>query len=117
MNTANKLAKKQTIREIEQGWQSFETKLNTISNALGQIPFVTVSFGLDTTYWGREITKAALNFRLKGLGENHVTAIFPKTIFLHRAEVNGNIDSPNYDLKELAIECSTKRLYPKKIGA
>lgn len=117
MNIANKLAKKQTIREIEQGWQSFETKLNTISNALGQIPFVTVSFGLDTTYWGREITKAALNFRLKGLGENHVTAIFPKTIFLHRAEVNGNIDSPNYDLKELAIECSTKRLYPDWLSA
>lgn len=109
---ADKLAEAQTLREIEQGWQSFETKLNTISNALGQIPFVTVSFGLGTKKWEREVTKAALNFRIKGLGENHVTAVFPKMIFLHRNEINGLPDSPNYDLKQLGIKCSTTRLYP-----
>lgn len=109
---AEKLAEKQTIREIEQGWQSFETKLNTISNALGQIPFVTVSFGLDTNKWAQKITEAALKFRLKGLGENKVTAVFPKMIFLHRAEINGEPGTPNYYLKQLAVKCSTERLYP-----
>lgn len=32
---SEKLAKKQVIREIEQGYQAFETKLNTVSNSLG----------------------------------------------------------------------------------
>ena len=32
------MAYKMTVREIEQGIQGFETKLNTVSNSLGQIP-------------------------------------------------------------------------------
>lgn len=32
---AKQLAENQTIREIEQGYQAFETKLNTVSNSLG----------------------------------------------------------------------------------
>lgn len=109
---AQSLAEKQTLREIQQGWQSFETKLNTISNALGQIPFVTVSFGLATDKYAQKITEAALNFRIRGLGESKVTAVFPKMVFLHREEINGKRGTPNYFLKELAIKCSTTRLYP-----
>lgn len=109
---AGKRAHSLTMREIEQGWQGFETQLNTVSNALGQIPFVTVSFGLDTSFWGRKITETALKFRIKGLGTNHVTSVFPKMIFLHRKEINGDKTSPNYDLKKLAVKCSTTRLYP-----
>lgn len=109
---AKKLAEKQTIREIQQGWQSFETKLNTISNALGQIPFVTVSFGLGTSKYAQKITEEALRFRIRGLGENRVTAVFPKMVFLHKEEINGKPGTPNYHLKSLAIKCSTTRLYP-----
>lgn len=109
---AKNLAEKQTMREIEQGWQSFETKLNTISNALGQIPFVTVSFGLATDKYAQKVTEAALNFRIRGLGESRVTAVFPKMVFLHREEINGKRGTPNYHLKELAVKCSTTRLYP-----
>lgn len=109
---AKKLAKNQTLREIEQGVQAFETKLNTVSNSLGQTPFVTVSFALNTSEWGREISKAILNMRIKGLGTNKVTAVFPKLIFLHRKEINGEIGTCNHDLKQLAIQCCRKRLYP-----
>lgn len=101
-----------TVRELEQGFQGFETKLNTISNSLGQIPFVTITFGLDTTQWGREISKAILNVRIKGIGENKSTAVFPKLSFLHRKEINGSPESPNYDIKQLGIQCSRLRLYP-----
>lgn len=34
-NKSKQLAENQTIREIEQGYQAFETKLNTVSNSLG----------------------------------------------------------------------------------
>lgn len=112
MKTLEQAAYDMTVRELEQGFQGFETKLNTISNSLGQIPFVTITFGLDTTQWGREISKAILNVRIKGIGENKSTAVFPKLSFLHRKDVNGDPDSPNYDIKQLGIECSRKRLYP-----
>lgn len=112
METLEQTAYDMTVRELEQGFQGFETKLNTISNSLGQIPFVTITFGLDTTQWGREISKAILNVRIKGIGENKSTAVFPKLSFLHRKEINGDPDSPNYDIKQLGIECSRKRLYP-----
>ena len=109
---AGKLANSTTIREIEQGVQAFETKLNTVSNSLGQTPFVTISFGLDTSKWGQQISKVILETRLKGLGKTNVTAIFPKLIFLHREEINGNENSPNYFLKKLGVKCSAIHLYP-----
>lgn len=110
--TLEQTAYDMTVRELEQGFQGFETKLNTISNSLGQIPFVTITFGLDTTQWGREISKAILNVRIKGIGENKSTAVFPKLSFLHRKEINGSPESPNYDIKQLGIQCSRLRLYP-----
>ena len=106
------MAYKMTIREIEQGIQGFETKLNTVSNSLGQVPFVTVTFGLDTSTWGREIAKNLIKVREKGMGQKKTTAVFPKLVFLHRAEVNGNPGSPNFDIKQEAIQCSRTRLYP-----
>lgn len=112
METLEQTAYEMTVRELEQGFQGFETKLNTISNSLGQIPFVTITFGLDTTQWGREISKAILNVRIKGIGENKSTAVFPKLSFLHRKEINGSPESPNYDIKQLGIQCSRLRLYP-----
>ncbi|UYE92586.1 ribonucleotide reductase of class III (anaerobic), large subunit [Efunavirus H1] len=112
METLEQTAYDMTVRELEQGFQGFETKLNTISNSLGQIPFVTITFGLDITQWGREISKAILNVRIKGIGENKSTAVFPKLSFLHRKEINGSPESPNYDIKQLGIQCSRLRLYP-----
>ena len=109
---AEKLAHSTTLREIEQGVQAFETKLNTVSNSLGQTPFVTISFGLATSKWGQQISKVILETRIKGLGKTNVTAIFPKLIFLHREEINGNEHSPNYFLKQLGIKCSSIHLYP-----
>lgn len=101
-----------TIKDIEQGYESIEYMLNTTNNALGQTPFVTLTFGLDTTVWGREIAKAILKVRYSGLGTSKTTAIFPKLVFLHREEVNGVENSPNYDIKQQAIECTMRRIYP-----
>lgn len=111
-NKAGKMAEEMTIREIEQGYQGFETKLNTVSNSLGQIPFVTITFGLDTNKWARIISSIILKIRKEGMGKNRMTAIFPKLVFIYRKEVNGKKDSPNYDLYKQAIECSRIRLYP-----
>lgn len=106
------MAHEQTIREIEQGYQGFETKLNTISNSLAQVPFVTISFGIDTSYWAKKIASIILKTREAGMGEDKQTAIFPKLVFIHRKEINGEPGTDNYDLYQEAIECSKTRLYP-----
>ena len=106
---AERLAHDTTVREMEQGYQGFETKLNTVSSALGQIPFVTISFGLGTGDWERMVTETVLRTRMEGLGKKGTTAVFPKLVFLHRKDI---ADGINRDLKALAIECSRKRLYP-----
>lgn len=90
----------------------FDHRLNTINNSNGQTSFTTITFGLDTTKWGRLVSKAILEARKKGIGKNKISAIFPKLVFLHRNDINGLPDSPNYDIKMLAVECSMLRMYP-----
>lgn len=110
---ASKLAKADTMYDIRQGYQGFEHKLNTVSNALGQTPFVTITFGHDNDKWSREISRAILEERKKGMGKDCVTAIFPKLVFLYSYENHSVVsDTNNHDLFDLAIECSRTRLYP-----
>ncbi len=109
---ARKLAEDRIDRENLKGIIGLETKLNTISNSLGQVPFVTMTFGLDTSYWGRKITSTLLSVRREGMGGNKMTAIFPKLVFIHRNDVNGLPGTENFDLYKEAIECSRTRLYP-----
>ena len=90
----------------------FDHRLNTINNSNGQTSFTTITFGLDTSYEGRLVSKAILEARMGGIGKNKISAIFPKLVFLHRNDINGKEGSPNYDIKQLAIECSMKRMYP-----
>lgn len=107
-----KLAKNRTMREIEKGYIGFETKINTISNSLGQTPFTTITFGMDTDYWAREITKIILKVRHEGIDKDGTTVVFPKLVFLSRKEVNRTEGSPNYELYLQAIETSKRRMYP-----
>ncbi|PHL05657.1 anaerobic ribonucleoside-triphosphate reductase, partial [Enterococcus faecium] len=37
---------------------------------------------------------------------------FPKLIFTIKRGVNAQPTDPNYDIKQLALECATKRMYP-----
>ncbi len=78
----------------------------------GQTPFTSLGFGLGTNWFEREIQKAILKIRIQGLGSEHRTAIFPKLIFTLKKGLNLEEDSPNYDIKQLALECATKRMYP-----
>ena len=53
-----------------------------------------------------------MNIRIKGLGSEHRTAIFPKLIFTLKRGLNLEEGTPNYDIKQLALGCATKRMYP-----
>lgn len=105
-------AKEKTQKDIYDAMQALEYEINTLYSSQGQTPFTTVNFGLGTSWIEREIQRAILKIRIKGLGQEHRTAIFPKLIFTVKRGLNLAPNDPNYDIKQLALECSTKRMYP-----
>ncbi len=104
----------QTLIEKEcfDAFQSLEYKVNTLHTANGQTPFVTFGFGLGTSWQERLIQKSILRNRIRGLGKNHKTPVFPKLVFTIKKGVNQATQDPNYDIKKLALECASKRMYP-----
>ena len=105
-------ARAKTKKDIYDAMQALEYEINTLYSSQGQTPFTTINFGLGTSWISREIQKAILKIRIKGLGKEHRTAIFPKLIFTLKRGLNLQPGDPNYDIKQLALECSTKRMYP-----
>ncbi|MEJ7463725.1 anaerobic ribonucleoside-triphosphate reductase [Sulfitobacter donghicola] len=102
----------QVTKDINDAIESLEYEINTLYTSNGQTPFVTLGFGLGTDTLNRKIQQAILKTRIKGLGKDRVTAIFPKLVFSIKDGINLKKEDPNYDIKQLALECSTKRMYP-----
>ncbi len=86
--------------------------MNTLHTANGQTPFVTFGFGLGTSWAARLVQTSILRNRLAGLGKNRKTAVFPKLVFAIREGVNRRPGDVNYDIKQLALACASKRMYP-----
>ncbi|MDE1515466.1 MULTISPECIES: anaerobic ribonucleoside-triphosphate reductase [Vibrio] len=105
-------AKSRTEKECYDAFQSLEYEVNTLHTANGQTPFVTFGFGLGTSWESRLIQQSILKNRIAGLGKNRKTAVFPKLVFAIQDGLNHKADDPNYDIKQLALECASKRMYP-----
>lgn len=109
---ADAYARARTEKECYDAFQSLEYEINTLHSANGQTPFTTFGFGLGTSWASRLIQQSILKNRIAGLGKNHKTAIFPKLVFAIRDGVNHKKGDCNYDIKQLALECASKRMYP-----
>lgn len=107
-----KKARKMTEKNCYDAFQSLEYEINTIRTSNGQTPFVTLGFGLGTSWEERLIQKSILKNRINGLGKNKKTPVFPKLVFTIRDGVNHKKGDANYDIKQLALECASKRMYP-----
>ncbi|MBY5944263.1 anaerobic ribonucleoside-triphosphate reductase [Photobacterium rosenbergii] len=105
-------AKARTEKECYDAFQSLEYEVNTLHTANGQTPFVTFGFGLGTSWESRMIQSSILKNRIAGLGKNRKTAVFPKLVFAIRDGLNHKQGDANYDIKQLALECASKRMYP-----
>lgn len=53
---------------------------------------------------------------MAGIGKHHRIPIFPISIFMHKEGCNAKEGDPNYDLKQLALESMSKRLYPNFVN-
>lgn len=109
---AEQYARQRTEKECYDAFQSLEYEVNTLHTANGQTPFVTFGFGLGTDWAARLIQQSILRNRLAGLGKKRKTAVFPKLVFSIREGVNRRAGDVNYDIKQLALECASKRMYP-----
>ena len=105
-------AKNLIEKECFDAFQSLEYEVNTLHTSNGQTPFVTFGFGLGTSWQERLIQQSILRNRIRGLGKNHKTPVFPKLVFTIKKGVNQHSADPNYDIKQLALECASKRMYP-----
>ena len=106
VDAPERIAEEMTYADIVQGLESIEHSLHMVNNT-----FITFTFGLDTTKFGKLITKALLQVRRAGLGTTGVPAVFPKLVFLYTDKLHGE-GNENEDLFKDAIHTSAKCMYP-----
>lgn len=107
-------ALRKTSKDIYDAMQAFEYQVNTLTTAAAQTPFTSVSLGLGTSWCEREIQKAIFQVREKGMSGD--TAIFPKLLYFIDEGVNHAAGDPNYDIKQLAMRCARRRIYPDMVS-
>ena len=101
-----------TERTTFQAMEAFIHNLNTMHSRAGaQVPFSSLNFGTDVSSEGRMVTRNYLLALNEGLGKKE-TPIFPISIFKVKEGINYNPEDPNYDLFKLAMEVSSRRLFP-----
>ncbi|MEG0494969.1 MAG: anaerobic ribonucleoside triphosphate reductase [Eubacterium sp.] len=109
---AFEMALNDTDKATYQAMEAFIHNLNTMNSRAGaQVPFSSINYGTDTSAEARLVIKNLLRATEDGLG-NGETPIFPVQIFKVKEGVNYNKTDPNYDLFQLAIRVSAKRLFP-----
>lgn len=110
---AYKYAMEMLEKEGSQSAQGLYHNLNTLESRQGsQVPFTSINLGRDTTPEGRMVTRWMLEASIDGIGKFHLTSIFPISIFQYKVGCNANKEDANYDLKQLALESMSKRIYP-----
>lgn len=109
---AVRAATEATDQATFQAMEAFIHNLNTMNSRAGaQVPFSSVNYGTDTSPEARMVIKNLLLATKSGLG-NGETPIFPVQIFKVKEGVNYEPGDPNYDLFQMAMETSAKRLFP-----
>lgn len=110
---AEEVAWKDLEKEMEQGFQGWEYKFNSVSSSRGDYPFITVTAGTGRSRFAKLVTITMLKVRMNGQGkEGHKKPVlFPKIVFLY----DENLHGPGKELEdvfEAGIECSRKTMYP-----
>lgn len=111
-------AKKDLQKEIQDGVQTFQYQLNSMTNTNGQSPFLSVFMYIGETKEYKEelamIIQEMLLQRIEGLKNEvgvYITPAFPKLLYVLE-EDNIHENSKYWYLTELAAMCTAKRLVP-----
>ena len=100
-------------RDMEQGFQGWEYKFNSVSSSRGDYPFITMTAGTGKSRFAKMATITMLDVRRKGQGKDghKKPVLFPKLVFLY----DENLHGPGKELEdvfEAGIRCSSKTMYP-----
>ena len=111
--TVQKVAWADLEKEMEQGFQGWEYKFNSVSSSRGDYPFITVTAGTVTSEYGKLATIKMLEVRKNGQGkaEHKKPVLCPKIVFLYDENLHGP-GKPLEDVFEAGIDCSAKTMYP-----
>lgn len=110
---ADEYAMKKVYRDMEQGFQAWEYRFNTVSSSRGDYPFTSISFGIGTSKFETMASEVALKVRANGQGKDGFKkpVLFPKLTFLYDESLHGKGREFEWLFDE-AIECSSKAMYP-----
>ncbi len=117
-----KYAMQDTKKEVEDGVQTFNYQVNSMTNTNGQAPFLSVCMYLGETEEYKEelamIIEEFLNQRILGFKNEkgiYVTPAFPKLLYVLEKD-NMQENGKYWYLTELAAKCTAKRLVPDYIS-
>ena len=117
-----KYAKQDTKKEIEDGVQTFNYQVNSMTNTNGQAPFLSVFMYLGETDEYKDelamIIEEFLKQRILGFKNEkgvYITPAFPKLLYVLE-EDNVREGSKYWYLTKLAAECTAKRMVPDYIS-
>ena len=117
-----KFAKEDTRKEVEDGVQTFNYQVNSMTNTNGQAPFLSVCMYLGETDEYKEELALIIEefFKQRILGFKnakgvYITQAFPKLLYILE-EDNIHEDSKYWYLTKLAAECTAKRMVPDYIS-
>ena len=117
-----KFAEQDTRKEVEDGVQTFNYQVNSMTNTNGQAPFLSVNMYLGETEEYKDelamIIEEFLKQRIQGFKNEkgiYITPAFPKLLYVLE-EDNINKDSKYWYLTELAAKCTAKRMVPDYIS-
>ena len=120
--TAYNYAVKQVKKEVEDGVQTFNYQVNSMSSTNGQAPFLSVCMYLgETDEYKDELAMIIEEFliqRILGMKNPqgvYITVAFPKLLYVLEKD-NIEENSKYWYLTQLAAKCSAKRLVPDYIS-
>ena len=117
-----KFAMQDTKKEVEDGVQTFNYQVNSMTNTNGQAPFLSVCMYLGETDEYKDelamIIEEFLKQRILGFKNEkgvYITPAFPKLLYVLE-EDNIHENSKYWYLTKLAAECTAKRMVPDYIS-
>lgn len=118
-DTIARVTARDVERELEQGFQSLELKLNTVPCSRGDFAFTTITFGQwdpakfseEERHWLMKISSIMLQVRRNGHGKDGKPVVFPKLVYLYD-EKQIAADKPSAELLDEAVKTSAQCMYP-----
>ena len=118
-DTVERVASRDVVRELEQGFQSLELKLNTVPCSRGDFAFTTITFGQwnpelfteEEREWLMTISRIMLQVRRNGHGKDGKPVVFPKLVYLYD-ERQIEADKWSAQLFDEAVRTSSECMYP-----